>query len=80
MRQSQLQTLCFFRLQWHEHFWPFIYNTIATLPYCVILNTMDLFHNEQNFDLDKSRQTFRHHGLKEHNEISNIPKFRCEML
>jgi hypothetical protein len=40
---------------------------------------IDLFPNEQNFDLDKSRQTF-HHSLKEHHKISNIPKFRCEML
>jgi hypothetical protein len=31
------------------------------------------------FDLDKSRQKF-HHSLKEHHKISNIPKFRCEML
>jgi hypothetical protein len=38
---------------------------------------MDLFPNEQNFDLDKSRQKF-HHSLKEHHKISNIPKFRCE--
>ena len=36
-------------------------------------------YNEQNFDLDKSRQTF-HHSLKEHHQISNTPKFRCEML
>ena len=36
-------------------------------------------YNEQNFDLDKSRQTF-HHSLKEHHKISNIPKFRCEMF
>ena len=42
-------------------------------------NSMDLFPNEQNFDLDKSRQKF-YHGLKEHHKISNIPKFRCEML
>jgi hypothetical protein len=35
---------------------------------------MDLFPNEQNFDLDKSRQTF-HHSLKEHHKISNILKF-----
>jgi hypothetical protein len=43
--------------------------------------TMDLFPNEQNFDLDKSRQNF-YHGLKEHRKIkiSNIPKFRREML
>jgi hypothetical protein len=40
---------------------------------------MDLFPNEQNFDLDKSRQIF-HHSLKERHKISNIPKFRCEML
>jgi hypothetical protein len=39
---------------------------------------MDLFPNEQNFDLDKSRQNV-HHSLKEHHKISNIPKFRCEM-
>jgi hypothetical protein len=45
-------------------------------PYDVI---MDLFPNEQNFDLDKSRQTF-HPSLKEHHKISNIPKFLCEML
>jgi hypothetical protein len=40
---------------------------------------MDLFPNEQHFDLDKSGQTF-HHSLKEHHKISTIPKFRCEML
>jgi hypothetical protein len=34
---------------------------------------------EQNFDHDKSRQTF-HHSLKEHHKISNIPKFRCELM
>jgi hypothetical protein len=34
--------------------------------------SMDLFPNEQNFDLDKSRQKF-HHSLKEHHKISNIP-------
>ena len=27
----------------------------------------------------KSRQNF-HYSLKEHHKISNIPKFRCEML
>jgi hypothetical protein len=32
-----------------------------------------------NLDLNKSRQKF-HHSLKEHHKISNIPKFRCEML
>ena len=35
---------------------------------------MDLFPNEQNFDLDKSREKF-HHGLKEHHKISNILSF-----
>ena len=49
-----------------HHFW--------SAPY-----SMDLFPNEQNFDLDKSRKTF-HHSLKEHHKISNIPKFLCEML
>jgi hypothetical protein len=34
---------------------------------------------EQNSDLDKSRQKF-HLSLKKHHKISNIPKFRCEML
>jgi hypothetical protein len=38
-----------------------------------------IFPNEQNFDLNKSRQKF-HHSLKEHHKISSIPKFRCEML
>jgi hypothetical protein len=37
---------------------------------------MDLFPNEQNFDLDKKF----HHRLKEHGKISNVLKFRCEML
>ena len=41
--------------------------------------SVDLLPNEQNFDLDKSRQKF-YHSLKEHRKISNIPKFRCEML
>jgi hypothetical protein len=40
---------------------------------------MYLLPNEQNFDLDKSRQKI-YHGLKEHHKISNISKFRCEML
>ena len=34
---------------------------------------------EQNFDTDKSRQKF-YHSLIEHQKISNIPEFRCEML
>jgi hypothetical protein len=41
--------------------------------------SMDLLPNNQNFDLKKSRQKF-HHSLKQHHKISNIPKFRCEML
>ena len=40
---------------------------------------IDLSPYNQNFDLGKSRQIF-HHSLKEHHKISNIPKFRCEML
>ena len=42
-------------------------------PPPVKLLSMDLFPNEQNFDLDKSRQKF-HHSLKEHHKISNISK------
>jgi hypothetical protein len=45
-------------------------------------NVMDICiigHKRLNFDLHKSRQKF-HHSLKEHHKISNIPKFRCEML
>jgi hypothetical protein len=44
-----------------------------------ICDVMDHLHYRLNFDLDKSRQIF-HHSLKEHHKISNIPKFRCEML
>jgi chromosome segregation ATPase len=40
---------------------------------------IDHLRNRQNFDLNKSRQKF-HYSLKEHHKISNIPKFRCEML
>jgi hypothetical protein len=54
-----------------------MYNTNGFRKYSD--NTMDLFPNEQNFDLDNSRQKF-HHWLKEHHKISNIPKFCCEML
>jgi hypothetical protein len=42
-------------------------------------HSMDHLHYRLNFDLNKSRQKF-HHSLKEHRKISNIPKFRCEML
>ena len=42
-------------------------------------DTIDHLRNRLNFDLNKSRQKF-HHSLKEHHKISNIPKFRCEML
>jgi hypothetical protein len=45
----------------------------------VRLVLIDLSPFEWNFDLDKSGQKF-HHSLKEHHKISNIPKFRCEML
>jgi hypothetical protein len=40
---------------------------------------IDISPFEWNFDLDKSGQKC-HHSLKEHHKISNIPKFRCEML
>jgi hypothetical protein len=40
---------------------------------------MDYLHYRLNFDLNKSRQNFDH-SLKEHHKISNISKFRCEML
>jgi hypothetical protein len=50
----------------------------------VYTHALDLFPNEQNFDLDKSRQKSHHslNSLKEHvhHKISNIPTFRCEML
>jgi V-type H+-transporting ATPase subunit d len=52
------------------------YNHLSQQPHGA---KMDLFPNEQNFDLNKSRQKC-HHSLKEHHKISNIPKFRCEML
>jgi hypothetical protein len=43
------------------------------------VGSIDHLRNRLNFDLNKSRQKF-HHSLKEHPKISNIPKFRCEML
>jgi hypothetical protein len=52
---------------------------MTNLPLIITNSAMDLFPNKQNFDLDKFRQTF-HHSLKEHHKISNIPKFRCELL
>jgi hypothetical protein len=44
-----------------------------------LVKAMDLSPYNWNFDPDKSRHKF-HHSLKEHHKISNIPKFRCEML
>ncbi len=44
-----------------------------------IFGLMDHLHYRLNFDLNKSRQKFDH-SLKEHHKISNIPRFRCEML
>jgi hypothetical protein len=38
---------------------------------------MDLFPNEQNFDLDKSRQKF-HHNLKEHCKMVSISEKRYQ--
>ena len=49
---------------------------LAREPLCC---SMDHLRNRLNFDLNKSRQKF-HRSLKEHHKISNIPKFRCEML
>ena len=50
------------------------------LMYCRLIGYLiDLSPYNQNFDLGKSRQIF-HHSLKEHDKISNIAKFRCEML
>jgi hypothetical protein len=46
--------------------------TLEQLYMYEIVGSVDLFPNEQNFDLDKSRQKF-HHSLKEHHKISNIP-------
>jgi hypothetical protein len=51
----------------------------AILKFGKVDMEMDLSPYNQNFDLGKSRQIF-HHSLKEHHKISNIPKFRCEML
>ena len=45
----------------------------------ILVSQIDLSPYEGNFDLDKPGQKF-HHRLKEHRKISNIPKFRCEML
>jgi hypothetical protein len=41
--------------------------------------SIDLSLYEWNFDLDMPGQKF-HHSLKEHHKISNILKFRWEML
>ena len=50
------------------------YNLFASICPNYHVFVMDLLPNEQNFDLDKSRQKF-HHSLKEHHKISSIPKF-----
>jgi hypothetical protein len=51
----------------------------ASRNWNILTSLIDLSPFEWNFDLDKSGQKF-HHSLKEHHKISNIPKFRCEML
>jgi hypothetical protein len=56
-----------------------IISCILLVSNSLVSCAMDLFPNEQNFDPDKSRQKF-HHSVEEHHKISNIPKFRCEML
>ena len=62
---------------WKSMCWPVCFRRHWKCPSLVGL--IDHLRNRQNFDLNKSRQTF-HHSLKEHHKISNIPKFRCEML
>jgi hypothetical protein len=52
---------------------------ILCFSHCWTSLWMDLLPNNQSFDLNRSRQKF-HHSLKEHHKISNIQKFRCEML
>jgi hypothetical protein len=59
-----------FKTKWKEH---------SNLYFYRVSWPIDLSPFEWNFDLDKSGQKF-HHSLKEHHKISNIPKFRCEML
>jgi hypothetical protein len=59
----------------HDQFRWDLYLNMPRVSYIWI----DHLRNRLNFDLNKSRQTF-HHSLKEHHKISNIPKFRCEML
>jgi hypothetical protein len=58
-----------------------VYCISILFPYHIHIMEMsiDLSPYEWNFDLDKSGQKF-HHSLKEHHKISDIPKFRCEML
>jgi hypothetical protein len=52
-------------------------NLIKLKTHSVICIANGLFPNEQNFG--QNRQNV-HYSLKEHHKISNIPKFRCEML
>jgi hypothetical protein len=54
-------------------------NLLQSKTYQGNVLAMDHLHDRLNLDLNKSRQKF-HHSLKEHHKISNIPKFRCEML
>jgi hypothetical protein len=56
-----------------------IYTLIGGLRPTDVSLIMDHLHYRLHFDLNKSGQKF-HHSLKEHHKISNIPKFRCEML
>jgi hypothetical protein len=58
------------------HALSYSFHADLTISLIFLIAYMDLLPNEQNFDLDKSRQKF-HHSLKEHHKISNIPKFRC---
>jgi hypothetical protein len=63
----------------NSHALSYSFHPGLTISLIFLIAYMDLLPNEQNFALDKSRQKF-HHSLKEHHKISNIPKFRCEML
>ena len=67
--------LCYLALKEYEGLGQCLWQRAAVIA-CF---TIDHLRNRQNFDLNKSRQKF-HHSLKEHHKISNIPKFRCEML
>jgi hypothetical protein len=68
------------------HFWGMLHtqawSLISEQKYLVsrLNGAVQITASQTNYHtLDKSRQKF-HHSLNEHQKISNIPKFRCEML